>query len=334
MKGEFTEYLAKKDDSGRRLDRIIRKLFPEWSLSQVYKAIRHSIQINGKKAKESHRIEENDCIRIYNNNSQEFPDLDSSALDTEKAKPQISPEQKKIKLLAIEKLILFESKDILVLNKPFGMLVHGDDSLETIVLDYLKDKIEPSLSFKPGPLHRLDRNTSGIICFSKSLQGAVEFSRLLQERTFKKLYIAIIDGELKKTEQWIDSLLRLENEKRTIKSAKDGKKAQTICIPLTSQGAKTLALFHIETGLTHQIRIQSLLHGHPLCGDKKYESKSNVKKYFLHAITLKFPQNTACDFPEIIKAPLPEDFMKAIEVYFDSFNPSTITDTVLRYLNT
>ena len=321
------------DDDGRRLDRILRKALRELPLSAIHRLLRKgAILVDGKKAAADCRIHSGQTIMV---------DLDKDVISgsvTGRADIK-SPGQLEI---------LFEGSGLLVLNKPAGIIVHGkgsdcsqskgSPSLEDQVLSYLGPKLKPSLSFRPGPLHRLDKMSSGIIVFSASLEGARFFSAMMQERRIKKFYLAIAEGAIKKQEVWKDELIRDQNEKKTfiekadknfraIESGSFAKTAFTKISPLAVNSGCTLILAEIETGRTHQIRAQAAEHGHPLLGDKKYGgrpfpgkpfpcSSSNAKKcgFLLHAWRMEFPEDTA--LPHIIEAPPPERFQRKIRELF------------------
>jgi 23S rRNA pseudouridine955/2504/2580 synthase len=202
--------------------------------------------------------------------------------------------------------VVHEDENFLVINKPAGISTHGgaDDSLNlaAAVLSYLEDKLPPSLSFMPGPLHRLDRGTSGLIVFGKSLEGARFFTRALLNGGVQKTYIAIVEGELTKTEVWEDWLFRDTDERKTYlgrgSTGGDGaKKAICRVRPVFSNGKLSVLEVELCTGRTHQIRAQAAARGHPLLGDVKYgglrqnvvgaDRKSGGKKnesgFYLHA---------------------------------------------------
>jgi len=181
----------------------------------------------------------------------------------------------------------------MAVNKPAGLAVHGHDSLDDMVRSFLADKLPPSLSFKPGPLHRLDKPSSGIVVFSTSIEGARLFSSLMRDRKISKIYLAVVEGNVKCEEIWQDDLFRDKEKKKTFISHGDsggGKTAVTKVTPLAADGDYTLIKAEIATGRTHQIRAQAAFHGHPLAGDKKYGGKKfgNGSGFFLHAWKLEF----------------------------------------------
>ena len=187
--------------------------------------------------------------------------------------------------------------------KPAGLAVHGFGSLDSMVRSYLTDKLSLSLSFKPGPLHRLDKPSSGIVVFSTSLEGARLFSLLMRERKVKKTYLAVVEGKIKTEEIWQDELVRDRETKKTYVSREKScgsKDAVTKVTPLATEGNYSLIKAEIATGRTHQIRAQSAEHGHPLAGDVKYGGSRNsqMSGFFLHAWKMEFLEYS-------ITAPLP-----------------------------
>jgi 23S rRNA pseudouridine955/2504/2580 synthase len=217
--------------------------------------------------------------------------------------------------------ILFEGSGLLILNKPAGISVHGRGSLDSIVQSYLAQKLPPSLSFKPGPLHRLDKPSSGVLAFSASLEGARIFSGMMRGGVIKKDYLAIVEGKIEKAEDWEDELIRDTKIKKTFKENRSennsgqlkGKHAVTSVRPIINNKACSLVLFRIETGRTHQIRAQAASRGHPLLGDKKYGASHLSGGFLLHAWRMHLPP----PFPPMIEAPLPENFKTIIKKLFD-----------------
>ncbi|MDR1929589.1 MAG: RluA family pseudouridine synthase, partial [Treponema sp.] len=241
---------------------------------------------------------------------------------------------------AINRIILWEDPALLALNKPAGLAVHpshrssyhpsgasrdNGDSLEGRVRSYLADKTAPSLSFRPGPLHRLDKPTSGIILFSKSLAGAQLYSRLFREGKLRKTYLALLEGKLEGPALWEEALVRDGTAGKT-RALPEGtgeggqKRALTGAAPLaySPQRGLTLALIRTGTGRTHQIRAQASYHGHPLWGDVKYGGEKRGG-FFLHALSLEFPPGPPADqggLPPVLSAPLPAAYKKEIGALF------------------
>ena len=268
----FINFNINENDHGRRIDKILRKMLPKATLSIIYRSIRKGmITLNSKKIGPDTIVQTKDILQVSESLALEFkkenPIKIQPALQTDSLKP----------------LILFENSHILALNKPQGILVHGTDSLDSLVKHYLKKISNSSLSFTPGPVHRLDRNTSGLILFAASLYGSQKVSEMLKARCIKKYYLALFDGIIKETTTWKSHLKRDGIRKITYISKTKGKEAFTKVIPLISNRKSTLALCIIFTGRTHQIRAQGVDYGHPLMGDKKYNRKKEPYPYILHA---------------------------------------------------
>jgi 23S rRNA pseudouridine955/2504/2580 synthase len=214
--------------------------------------------------------------------------------------------------------ILWQDSRLIAFNKPKGLAVHGQVSLDRMVQAFLINKLPPSLSFKPGPLHRLDKPSSGIVVFSASLEGANIFSDLMKEQKIKKTYIAIVEGSLEGKHFWTNYLVRDKEKKKTFVvedegEDRKGKIAITMVKPLAvshiNDKPYTLIEAEIETGRTHQIRAQSGFYGHPLAGDRKYGGSAFTGGFYLHAWKLEFLDNK-------IEAPLPPEFQKLVTDVF------------------
>jgi 23S rRNA pseudouridine955/2504/2580 synthase len=308
---------AAADDDGRRLDRILRKALPDLPLSHLHHLLRKGrVLVDGVLGKAADRVKAGSVIQAPVSAP---TDCDAGGINTEKRRPApIS--------------ILWEGAGLLVLNKPVGLAVHGPDSLETRVQAYLAPKLAPSLSFKPGPLHRLDKPTSGIIVFSTSLSGARGFSALLRERHIRKTYLALLDGIPDWDETWEDALVRDQEQGKSFTAsigqtgAELAREARTRVYPLVhtmpdlwsadQRSAATLARLEIDTGRTHQIRAQAAAHGHPLAGDRKYGGSEQRGGFLLHAWTLELPEQTLPELPRRLLAPLPDNFRRRIRELF------------------
>ncbi|MDR0315391.1 MAG: RluA family pseudouridine synthase [Treponema sp.] len=306
------------DDAGRRLDRILRKALPEHSLSLIHRLLRQGlVLVNGRAAKPDDRVEAGALITIP---------LDDINL-MRKIHNRRSP------LPSLE--IIWQGSGLLILNKPAGLAVHGPDSLDTLVQAHLAGTLAPSLSFRPGPLHRLDKPTSGLIAFSATLAGARFFSAMIRERNITKTYLALLEGRIETNEVWQDDLVRDTDAKKTFIAGPDagaaiGKAALTRIQPLASSSGYTLISAEIDTGRTHQIRAQAAAHGHPLAGDVKYGGHSLISgqdkgkrrggDFMLHAWKLetsaKITGFGTSELPPLLCAPIPEVFQNRIRELF------------------
>jgi len=291
------------DDAGRRLDRVLRKALPDYSLSLIHRLLRQGKAcLNGKPASPGDRVQAGDVIQVVipeNGGKSPLP-LPPSAGDAPATPP-----------------ILWRGAGIIVFNKPPGLAAHGENSLDTLVNAWLSGKLPPSLSFRPGPLHRLDKPTSGAIAFSETIEGARLFSRLLREHKAAKTYLAIVEGRMAGEAVWQDELVRDSNAGKTFaaggRGAAGAKTALTAVTALASNGSHTLIEARIMTGRTHQIRAQAAAHGHPLAGDRKYGGHTGG--FFLHAWKLDVGGHIA-GFPQPLTAPLPSPFQSRISALF------------------
>jgi 23S rRNA pseudouridine955/2504/2580 synthase len=303
-------FTAGRDDDGKRVDRVVRRLLGDVPLSAVFRAFRTgSIRLNGRKPQPADRVREGDSLAFQNLSfaAAHGPDEDS---------PLLAPQKSTLDLSGI---IIFETEDLIFLNKPQGVLTHGPDGLDEAVLAYLAYKRDESLSFIPAPLHRLDRNTTGLVVASKTLRGARAFSAALKNKEISKHYLAVLRGRLDRPDRWVDSLERLTKEHRTVRAADAShKKAITLVEPIAANGAFTLADIRILTGFTHQIRAQAAMRGRPLAGDTKYGGGSESLGYILHAYRLDFPPDFDADAPETVLAPVSDDVASNLR---DRFGP-------------
>lgn len=338
----FTHFTAGKDDGGRRIDKVLRRFLAGKNLSEIYKSLRKGfVKLNGKKCAPDAKVSENDDIQIA-----EFLISDNKYNLTNHNQDSIKNQQ--IPKPLDNKIIIFKNEDLLILNKPYDISVQGGNgktSLSDLVqsdYDFYHQK-KGSLSFKCGPLHRLDRKTSGILVFSQSLKGARWFSSAIKNHQTRKIYIGICEGNLVEKQEWKEMIIDngelpignyQRSDFRTVKvfeksdfdklNHRDSKIAVTHAFPL-SHGSffgkeVTLVKFEIETGRKHQIRAQSSFHGFPLLGDEAYgggkiNSQKFGRNFFLHAWELDFPESDILhssqndkNLPKKIVCEVPEDF--------------------------
>lgn len=341
----FIHLTAGADDDGRRLDKIIRRFLNEESLSQLYGAIRKGlVKVDGKKRAPDFHVAQGSDIAIADFLARGNEAADRKGCPCESAQiqansvPRASCGGNAMRLNT--DMILFRNEHLLILNKPYDVPVQKarpeDVSLaDMVTADYeaQSGKVN-SLSFRPGPLHRLDRKTTGIIVFSQSLRGARWFSEAIRTHAVRKIYLTLLQGNLKNEETWRDCIERTEgvarNTDHTESSAKNhtssdnfytvtvgtnGKEARSVATPLAwgSYGGVpvTLAKIEIDTGRKHQIRSQAASHGFPLLGDTAYGGKRihEEQDFFLHAHSLVIPENPL-EIPGNIKADISTIFAK------------------------
>ncbi|GMO54000.1 MAG: RluA family pseudouridine synthase [Treponemataceae bacterium] len=286
---------AGKDDSGRRLDRIARRVFPREPLSRIYEHIRKGfIRVNGKISRPDARVREGDCIGY------------AAFLTRTSAEREFAP-----RFACAEIDILFENEHLVIINKPRGIFSHltvrrADIGAKAFcVSEWIKLRRETareSLSFVPAPLHRLDKDTTGILVCSQDLAGARWFSEALRNRLIRKTYLAVVEGNFHGSQIWRDTMQESGRAAVTL--------AKSLAAGVAGGRAVSLAEFEIETGRKHQIRKQSAARGFPLLGDTRYGEDSATCGYFLHAREMAFPADNPLGVPRVIAAPLPDDFQQ------------------------
>ena len=287
---------------GKRIDSFISEYNTELTRSTVQRLIEETqITVNGKKTKPSYKTNVNDEIMI---NIPEPKEVD--------LKPQNIP---------IE--ILFEDNDIIIVNKPKGMVVHPangnpDGTLVNAVMAICKDSLSGiGGEIRPGIVHRLDKDTSGAIIVAKNDKAHIKLSEDLKNQKIKKTYIALVRGIVKENEATINMpIARSKQDRKKMAVDKNGKEAITHFKVLNRYKEKyTLLEINIETGRTHQIRVHLSHIGYPIIGDNTYSNGKNewgIVGQCLHAKALDFKHPiTGKDIH--IEAPIPEYFNNILE---------------------
>ena len=283
-----------KDNENQRIDKFIKKYFNKAPLSFIYKTFRKKdIKVNGHWIKENYILKENDLIEIYVTDKQ-FEEFNNP---------------KEIENIKYNLDIIYEDENILVLNKPIGILVVKDENeknntLTNYVRAYLLHKKEfknDGLDFVPSPVHRLDRNTSGVCIFAKTFLASKELGEMFKVRdNLEKYYLALVVGKFK-NEKGVINVPLVKNAKTNlvyVGNKKDGaKEAITEYEVIVSNSEVSLVKIHLLTGRTHQIRVHLAYIEHPIVGDTKYGNftfnKEFYKRYkfenqFLHSFKIKF----------------------------------------------
>ena len=302
------------NETDRRLDRVVRKNFPSMPLSLIQKSIRTGkVRVNSSPSVLGYRLQKDDVITIPYS-------IIPRRIERQQVPNGPDPERPNI---------LLENDHLIFVNKAAGVLVHGNNSLQHSILAYLNLKPGEGASFTPGPLHRLDRNTSGVICFGKTAPGARYYTQQLQEGSIGKFYLALVEGAVTEQELWRDRLERDRDKKVTrIAGGTGGKEAVAEMQPLLYTRGKSLLHIRLHTGFTHQIRAQCAVRGHPLTGDRKYGGPVAKKGegYLLHAYALSF-QNTGEFIPSrTITAPLPSSQVETIRTIFGDGAADSLKD--------
>ncbi len=287
------------EQSGRRLDNYLSGILKNVPKSFIYRIIRRGeVRVNGSRSRPDRKLVARDLIRI--------PPM-TPADNTE---PSIGV----AKLESISRSIIFENDNILVINKPAGLAVHGGSGLRFGVIDIVRTlrPRDPAIEL----IHRLDRDTSGCLVFAKDYPSLRFIQQQLISPDSLKTYLALTGGELSVSPTVIDLRLtttRIGGEKRTV-IASDGKHAATEFTTLETVAELSLLRARITTGRTHQIRVHAAATGHPIAGDKKYGDRGlnealrrqGLRRMFLHAKSIRLRPGPDLE-PMTIEAPLPKD---------------------------
>lgn len=295
------KYIVEKENINKRIDAFLANKNPEQSRVAIQRLIENKkVLVNGKKIKPSYKIQENDEITME----------------------EIEPVEVALKAQEIPLDIIYEDKDIIVVNKPKGMVVHPgngnpDGTLVNAIMAICKDSLSGiGGEIRPGIVHRLDKDTSGIIIVAKNDKAHINLSEQIKDHKVKKTYIALVKGIVKENTATINMPIgRSEKDRIKMAVTKKGKEAITHFKVLKRYDKYTLLQVNIETGRTHQIRVHLSQIGYPIVGDEVYskgKNEWNIKGQCLHAKSLEFVHPTTGE-KMYLEAPLPEYFEKILE---------------------
>lgn len=313
MKRECFE--AGSEYEGERLDKYLSVIFQEsdgaWSRSFFQKLIRDGkVLVNAIPQKANYRLRADDLIEV------EIPD----AVET-----PILPED-------IPLDILYEDADVLIVNKPKGMVVHPSaghysGTLVNAVMYHCRDSLSGiNGEIRPGIVHRIDMDTTGALIVCKNDESHLFIAEQIKEHSVNRRYRGIVCGVVKEDEGTVDAPIGRHptDRKKMAAGVKNGKPAVTHYQVLERFSHYTYMEFRLETGRTHQIRVHMASLGHPLLGDSLYSGGKNWKKDFasgqqivlqgqtLHAMTIGFLHPSTREYLEV-SAPLPDYFVKLLE---------------------
>ena len=296
------EWIADKNDIGVRIDKCIASHFDELSRSHIQKLIREQlVTVNQKNCKANYQMKEGDVLSFS----------------------LISPIEPEIVPQKIDLDIIYEDHDLIIINKPKGMVVHPapghyDYTLVNALLYHCKDDLSGINGvMRPGIVHRIDKDTTGSVLVCKNDFTHNEIAKQLKEHSIKRKYEAIVYGVLKDDEGTIESLIGRHPHDRKKMSTRvaNGKHAVTHYKVLKRFEKYTYVECILETGRTHQIRVHMMSIGHPLLGDEVYgnqKDKFHLQGQTLHARVIGFVHPRTSEYMEF-DTPLPAYFEELLQ---------------------
>lgn len=308
------ETIIGTNQAGQRLDKFLHKYLPLTNSSFLYKMLRKkNITLNGKKAEGRELLKEGDVVATF------FSEETFQKFTGQESVSEYLNAYKELKGIDI----LYEDEDILLLNKPAGLLTQkakaNDLSINEWLTGYLlsagKLKSSELRTFHPSVCNRLDRNTSGIVLCGRSLKGSQELGKMIKERSIRKFYRTICLGKISETAH-IEGYLSKDRNSNKVSVHESPQSTSDVPIktayqPLSVSSEFTLLEVELITGKTHQIRAHLASTGHPLIGDYKYGNlkiNNNLKENYqlehqlLHAYRVTFPDGRT------FTAPCPRQF--------------------------
>ncbi len=306
---KVTFFTIDEDNQGQRVDNFLIAKLKGVPKSMIYRIIRkNEVRVNKKRVKPDYKLQSGDLVRI--------PPVKTS-------EKQTAPISKNLSSVAgLEKNILFEDDCLIVLNKPSGMAVHGGSGLSFGVIEALRSLRSENRFLEL--VHRIDRDTSGILLIAKKRSTLRSLHQQLREKTVKKDYLALVRGNWQSRVKSVNAPL-LKNElasgERVVKVCSDGKESKTLFKVEERYHNATLVKASPVTGRTHQIRVHTQHAGHPIACDDKYgdkEFETRVKKLglnrlFLHAYSIKF-MHPKTEQEMRITAPLDENLKQVLSL--------------------
>lgn len=284
------EYELTAEESGQRLDKYLAGEMTDLSRSRIKELVQAGeVLLNGKKSKVSYKVQKGDLIQVT----------------------VLPLEPLKLEAENIPLDIVYEDEDVIVVNKPQGMVVHPaaghpSHTLVNALLYHTRDLADSPEGFRPGIVHRIDKDTSGLLMVAKKAAARESLEKQLAAKSNKRQYLAIVHGNFAEEEGTIDAPIgRNPKDRKQMAVVEKGKSAVTHFKVLEQYQGYSLVECQLETGRTHQIRIHMAYIGHPLAGDPLYGPRKTLPGHgqFLHAKTLGFEQPSTGEWLEFSVQP-------------------------------
>jgi len=300
-----TQFVVSKDGAQLRLDRFLARQLPDYSRSRLQQLIRTGfVRLNGATTRPRQLVRSGDKVQLTE------PPLE---------KIENQPE-------AIPLEILFEDNDLIVINKPAGLVVHPgaghrQHTLVNALLSHCTTLSGIGGKERPGIVHRLDKETSGCLVVAKNDEAHRELSRQFAERVVEKTYLALVAGKLRKRAGVIEEKIGRHpvHRQRMSVSSSRGRPAKTEYRVVRSGNQASLVECRLHSGRTHQVRVHLHHLGHPVLGDKVYATRAakDFPRQMLHAWKLGFRHPGTGDWKSL-EASLPNDFATAVMMAAES----------------
>lgn len=306
-RGETRSFTIGPEEAGQRLDRYLVQSLQGVSRTAVQQWIADgAVLVNGRPGKAGYALRAGDELRV--------------------AVPAARESQRGARPLAVPLDIVYEDADLLVVNKPAGMVVHPapghrDDTLVNALLAYMPELAEADAGLpvlRAGIVHRLDKDTSGLLIVAKNARARLALVEQMKRHEIVKRYLALVEGVVSPERGSIDAPIGRDprHRQQMAITAAGSREARTHFQVLQRFAHHTLLLLQLETGRTHQIRLHLKAIGHPVVGDPVYGSGAAPKgvrldRQFLHAYQLRFRQPTTGQTLEL-EAPLPGDLQAVL----------------------
>jgi len=292
-------YKISEEQKGERVDKALATLEADWTRSQIQIWLKDgAVLVNGESVKTNYKVRANDVITVT---VPEVEELDIVAED-------------------LDLDIVYEDEDVLVVNKPRGMVVHpapghATGTLVNGLMHHCNDLSGINGVMRPGIVHRIDKDTTGLLMVAKNDKAHVSLVDQLVKKTATRKYTALVHGHIPHDKGTVDAPIgRDVRDRQSMAVIDKGKHAVTHFRVLERFGNFTLVECRLETGRTHQIRVHMKYIGYPLAGDPKYGPKKTIdfNGQALHAGVLGFIHPRTEEYMEF-EAPLPEDFKVLLE---------------------